>query len=193
MSDQNQAPAAPETPAEPNSKQDGDAAGSEAQKGGEKLFTQAELDAIVKDRLERAKAKAETEAAKAREKAAADALAEQGEFKKLSETQAKQLLDMTTEKETLTAQLETATADARKYKEVVEGMLDTYKASIPEHVKPLLDRLDPVEQLAWINQNQDKVKISGVPATPKADGRGLTQAEQDARRKESERAFRSTF
>ena len=192
MSDQTQAQAATEKPADSKT-EDAPGAQKEGEKSGEKLFTQAELDAIVKDRLDRAKAKAETEAAKAREKATADALAEQGEFKKLSETQAKQLLDLTTEKETLTAQLETANADARKYRTTVESLLAEHIKTVPENIKMLLDKLDPIEQLNWLAANQGAVKITGVPATPKADGRGPTAAEQEARQKEIARAYQRTF
>lgn len=50
-----------------------------------KTFTQAELDAIVKERLERERKKAETAAQKAAQDAEAKALREQGEYKTLFE------------------------------------------------------------------------------------------------------------
>ena len=50
-----------------------------------KVFTQAELDQIVKDRLDRQKRTLEAMTAKATEEAQAKALAEQGEFKTLFE------------------------------------------------------------------------------------------------------------
>lgn len=48
-------------------------------------FTQADVDRIVKERLQRADAKAQTLAAKAKQEAEAAALAEQGKFKELYE------------------------------------------------------------------------------------------------------------
>jgi len=50
-----------------------------------KVFTQAELDTIVKERLERQKRALEAQTTKAAEEAQAKALAEQGEFKTLFE------------------------------------------------------------------------------------------------------------
>jgi Arc/MetJ family transcription regulator len=53
----------------------------------EKTFTQAELDRIVKERLQREHAKAEQMAQKARAEAEAQALSEQGKYKELFEKQ----------------------------------------------------------------------------------------------------------
>jgi seryl-tRNA synthetase len=188
MSDQTQA-ATPATP-EPNSTPDANASGSDAQKA-DKLFSQAELDAIVKDRLKRAEEKAQSAQAKAQADAAAKALEEQGEFKKLADERAKTVDTLTAEKETLTAQLEDVTA--KKYETALTAILDAQKGSIPEHVRPLLDKLPIDEQMAWIAANQDKIKVSGVPFTPKADGTGLTAQQREAAQKLSDRQYRSRF
>jgi seryl-tRNA synthetase len=190
MSDQTQA-ATPATP-EPNSTPDANASGSDAQKA-DKLFSQAELDAIVKDRLKRAEEKAQSAQAKAQADAAAKALEEQGEFKKLADERAKTVDTLTAEKETLTAQLEDVTAKAKKYETALTAILDAQKGSIPEHVRPLLDKLPIDEQMAWIAANQDKIKVSGVPFTPKADGTGLTAQQREAAQKLSDRQYRSRF
>ena len=58
-----------------------DATGEKA----ERVFTQAELDAIVKERLDRANRKAEESVKKAQTEAEIKALAEQGKFKELYE------------------------------------------------------------------------------------------------------------
>ena len=50
-------------------------------------FTQSDVERIVKDRLDRATAKAEAAAAKAAEEAERKAAEQQGEFKKLYETE----------------------------------------------------------------------------------------------------------
>ncbi len=65
----------------------GDATGQTA----EKTFTQADVNRIVKERLEREQGKAEQLAQKAREEAEAKALAEQGKYKELFEKQQKDL------------------------------------------------------------------------------------------------------
>jgi hypothetical protein len=162
---------------------------------GEKLFSQAELDAIVKDRLKRAEDKAAADSKKAADKAAADAMAEQGKFKELSETQAKQILDLTTERDAVTAERDTFKETAGKYEKALNRLLETYKAGIPEHVKPLLDRLDPVDQLDWISANQESLKGNaqgqiGVPRTPPADGRGLSAAQKEAVQVQTNRFYR---
>lgn len=53
----------------------------------DKTFTQADVDRIVKERLQREQGKAEQLAQKAREEAEAKALAEQGKYKELFEKQ----------------------------------------------------------------------------------------------------------
>lgn len=62
----------------------GDAAG---QQTADKTFAQADVDRIVKERLQREQGKAEQLAQKAREEAEARALAEQGKYKELFEKQ----------------------------------------------------------------------------------------------------------
>lgn len=67
------APATPETPPAP--------------KAEEKTFTQAELDAILKDRLDRDRKARETQAQKERDDAEQKRLQEQGEFQKIAENE----------------------------------------------------------------------------------------------------------
>lgn len=192
MSDQNQTAEQAETKAETEQTQS--AKGEQAQETkAEKTYTQAELDAKVEERLMRERKQASDREAKARAEAEAKALAEQGEFKKLSETQAKQLLDLTTERDTLATQLEEQTANAKKYEKALMSILDAQKAGVPEHVKPLLDKLPIDEQMAWIAANQDKVKPNGVPFTPKADATGLTAAQKEAVQKQTDRYYRRNF
>lgn len=64
--------------------QDGDATGKQAETTG-KTFTQAELDAIVKDRLDRAAAKSKADTDKARADEQRKAAEQQGEYQKLYE------------------------------------------------------------------------------------------------------------
>lgn len=65
--------------------QDGDATGKQAETAG-KTFTQAEVDALITQRLERAKKSAEEAASKARTDAERKAAEQQGEYQKLYET-----------------------------------------------------------------------------------------------------------
>lgn len=65
----------------------------------EKKFTQAELDLIIKERLEREKRRAEEIAAKAKEKAEAEALAKNQEWEKLAKQREEELVRLNAELE----------------------------------------------------------------------------------------------
>jgi hypothetical protein len=86
----------------------------------EKTFTQAELEAIIADRLDRAKRKAETEQSKAREEAERKALEEQGNYKALAEKHATEAQEARTALEK--AQGYKDTAD--RYKAVLTARLE---------------------------------------------------------------------
>ena len=64
--------------------------------------------------------------------------------------------------------------------------------SVPELVRPLLERMDPVEQLKWIADNQDRLKASattpvkGVPPVPKADGKLGEEAKRELQKVQSQ-------
>ena len=62
-----------------------------AEGGAEKTFTQAELDAIIEDRLKRERRKAADAADAARKQAEADAAAKNGEWQKLAEQREQEL------------------------------------------------------------------------------------------------------
>lgn len=159
-----------------------DATGQQ-QNGGtdERRFTQAELDAVVRDRLEREKKQSERATAKAREEAEAKALADQAEWKTLAERRAEQL----TAAESKAAEVETVQAKADRYEAALKTHLDAQRKDLPAHILALLDKLDPVEQIEWIAGNREALAKpqSGVPATPKSGDRSaLTEAEQQAQR-----------
>src|SRR5687768_12463744 len=61
----------------------------------EKKFSQAELDAIVDDRLKRERKKSETAAEKARKDAETAALEKNQEWQKLAETRSTEIADLT--------------------------------------------------------------------------------------------------
>lgn len=139
----------------------------------EKTFTQAELEAIVKDRLERAQRKAGEAEAKARAEAEAKALAEQGEFKTLAEQRAAEVARLGTE-------LESAKATGKaleRYQEAVKAMIAPQLAGLPEQLQARIKNLDPIDQLEWLaalgamKPSGDSV---GSPAPGKKPATGLT-------------------
>lgn len=147
----------------------------------EAKFTQSQLEAIVKDRLERERKKAETATAKAREDAEAAALTKNAEWQALAERRAEQL----TAAEAKAAEVDSVQQRADRYEVALKSHLDSQRKDLPAHITALLDKLDPVEQLEWLSANREALTkgSNGVPATPKpTDGKALSEAENAAHR-----------
>lgn len=157
--------------------QGGNAGAGNGGAGDTKTFTQAELDAIVKDRLDRAQRTAEAKAQKDREATEAEALKEQSKFKELAEQREKQL-----------AELEPVKARAERYEAALKTHLDAERKSLPAHITGLLDKLDPADQLEWIAANREALgepgekppAAKGTPPTPKPNGKVPTHDEMVA-------------
>lgn len=136
------------------SKTDESKAGDEKDKGKaqeEKKFSQAELDAIIDDRLKRERKKSDDAAEKARRKAEEEALTKNQEWQKLAETRATELENLTKEK----AELEPFKEQASKYKKALDDQLTKIKEKLPKHILPLIEKLDPVEAMAYITEHAD--------------------------------------
>lgn len=111
--------------------------------GDDKRFSQAELEAIVKDRLERQKRAADAAREKAEKDAADKALKEQGEFKTLAEQRAAEI-------EALKPKAEYA----EQLEAVVTKLLDEQRKNVPKHIIALLDKLSITDQLDYITANK---------------------------------------
>jgi len=148
----------------------------------EKQFTQAELNAIVKDRLERERKKNEDTAAKAKKEAEEDALKKNQEWQKLAEDREKEIADLNQKVTDLEAIQETAD----KYKTALEAQLNGYKANLPKHIVTLIDKMDPVEAMDYITSNAEELgkKFEGYGPTPKEKEKKLS----DDDKKEAEDA-----
>lgn len=127
----------------------GDAARQNAE---EKRFTQAELDAIVKDRLERAGKKAADATAKAKADAEAAALAEQGKYKELHDAAAAKVTE-----------LEPFRERAERLEASLNKRWEAEKAIVPDYILPLLDKMPVDERLDYITENREKWTKSGPP------------------------------
>ncbi len=125
--------------------------GTEPKKTEEKTFSQTELEAIVKDRLERANRKAKTEADKAKTEAEQKALLEQGEYKTLAEQRASELATLTKDLEAANSHKETAD----KYKKALLDKLAVEKKSLPAHIVAILDQLDEIKQMEWLSDSKN--------------------------------------
>lgn len=125
----------------------------------ERLFTQAELEAHIADRLERAKRKAESEQAKAKEEAERKALAEQGEWKTLAEKHATEAQEARTALEAAKGYKDTA----ERYKAVLAARLEADRKDLPAHIVALLDKLDVADQMEWLAANLPSIKAVDKP------------------------------
>ncbi len=167
--------------------------------GGDKTFTQADVDRIVTERLEREKSKSEKDAKKIKDKAEADALVAQQEWQKLAEKRAKEV----EERDKQLADLEPIKAKAERYGAALKKYLDAQRAGLPDHILALLDKLEPADQIEYIATNRDKLVTTPagqgdlkkpVPPTPKpGDPQQVTQEELEKRRKTLAAQVRSYF
>ena len=135
----------------------------------EKTFTQADVDKIVSERLEREKRKATDAANKAKEEAEQKALAEQGEWKTLAEKYQGEI-------QSLTATLESQKAHEKtieRLTSVLKSRLETDRKGLPEPILKLLDRLDVADQMEWLASNPDMLKSAKdqtVGTPPRSQG-----------------------
>lgn len=160
--------------------------------GDEKRFTQADIDRIVADRLDREKRKAESEAQKAKEKAESEALAENQKWQELAQKHEAKIKDL----ESKLAEFEAAKETLEKYKGALEAHLQTQRADLPGHITALLDKLDPVDQLEYIAKNAGelKKKTTKVPETPTPAGDGeLSEATKADALAATNRFYRNMF
>lgn len=130
---------------------DGAGAGSGQQAG--KTFTQAEVDALITDRLGRAQRKAEADKAKADADAEAARLRAAGEFEKLAADRQKEIDRLTAE----TGKITEAEAKAARYEAAIAAQLTTARAGLPAYILGLLDKMDAADQLEWLATNREAV------------------------------------
>jgi hypothetical protein len=65
---------------------------------------------------------------------------------------------------------------------VLESLYEARKTAVPEMFQPLLDKLDLVDRLQWIADNEAKLKpvngANGIPSTPTPKGMGELSPDQ---------------
>jgi hypothetical protein len=170
-----------------------------AEQQPEKLLTQAEFDAALKDRLARAATKAEKERASAEESARLKALEEAGEHKKLAEERATAL----TQREKELAEAMTKIEQGARATAALTKMLESQLADVPEHIRSLMVNMSPADQLEWLAANKDKLKaapeadqkqVKQIPGTPKQpDAKTLSESEQEKQRALHAKSVRGMF
>jgi hypothetical protein len=90
------------------------------------------------------------------------------------------------------AELEPTVAERDRYKGVVESLAAQERKALPKHILALLDKLDPVDQLAWIAENRETVAKTPPPNVNARDGQGGKPPE-DPKAKEAELRQRFRF
>ncbi len=165
-----QAPPQSPPPAQHQSATAGDAPGGQHQQaphsGEDRRFSQAEVDDLIKRRLERERQTAEDRAKRERDAADEQRLKENQEFQKLADQRAKRI-----------EELEPLKVKAERYEAALTTLLTEERKAVPEYVQPILDKLDPAEQLEWIAQN----KASFPPPATQGTGSGQQQAQRGTR------------
>lgn len=159
-----------------------------------KLFTQEQVDAAVKDRLEREKAKAAKAVEDARKAAEIEAAAKNGEWEKVAKEREAELAAM----QARVAELDTTKATLTDYETRIKAQLDKSREGLPPHIIELLDGLPVLQQVDWIAKNHAAIAggqqppTKPIPRTPQpAGGRELTEAETKQRQKELGAQLRS--
>lgn len=149
---------------------------------GEKRFSQAELDRIIGERLERERERAKAEAAeeqrKAEEAARKKALKEQEDFQALSESQAAEIA----EKDGRITALEASEARVTELESRLEKIVEARLEKVEEGYKTLLKNMTVEERADWIEANPKLVANSaagGSPATPEPAGSPNRDKETD--------------
>lgn len=142
-----------------------------------RLFSQVEVDRIIRDRLDRQSRTLAAQAEKERGTAEASIAHER-----------QQLIDELEQHRSEVIQLK-ATADrVRRYEEALALYAKTLKANVPQHVLTLVERLDLAEQLEYLTAHREVVSTTSPPRTApdiNAAG-GRASPVQDPKQREQE-------
>lgn len=150
---------------------------------------QEEINRIMGEtrKQERKKAQAELEekAAQAKKDAEEKELQEKQEFKTLAENRLKELDQLKSENATL----KEAKEQGEKYKTALDAHLKAQTEKVPAHIKTLLAKLDPLEQMEFLTKNAKDlgVKLDPVDPTPPDN----SDKEKEAKDKQSKEMVRN--
>ena len=162
--------------------------GGKDKKPPEKQFSQADVDTIIADRLRREKEKSEKASQKTKEAAEAQKLAEQEKFKELAEKHGLKITGLEANLETQVAELEDTTGKIDRLEEALKALLEAQKEGLPDFILPLLDKMDPVDQLEYLAANRESLVkgggdgAGGVPPSPKPKGDPEKISDDDRRK-----------
>lgn len=130
---------------------------------GAGTFSQEQVNAIVRDRLRRQRVQYEGK-----------------------------ILALTTEMDGMKAELGTLRGRAEQYNAQFTKTLTEKRKDLPKGVLALLDKLQPEEQVAWLEENQDVLKVAPVntpPETPRPSGTAPNVDQQILAKKASSQTY----
>lgn len=117
----------------------------------EKKFSQAELDAILKERLERQRRAAEAQQREKEQALETQRLEDQKEFEKLAQQRAKEI-----------DSLKPRAGLAESYEKGVGRLMSEATKALPSNIQMILNKLSLPDQLDWLTENLDSVKAPPV-------------------------------
>lgn len=122
-------------------------AGSADEPAEEKKFTQAELDNLIKDRLERQRRALEAQKLEEQQKLEQQKLEDQKEFEKLAKQRAEEI-----------SSLKPRAGLAESYEKRVAQLMAEAAKTLPSNIQMLLNKLSLPDQLDWLTENLDSVR-----------------------------------
>lgn len=156
----------------------------EAPEAPEGYVSQDKLDAIISERLDRErekwKAKLEEEREEQKRKAEEERLAEQEKWHDLAEQRQERI----TQLEVQAGEVPVLQERIDQLEETLNGYLEAQRDGLPDAIIALLDKMDVVEQLAWISENAGELvgdDRQRLPGAPKPRGKG--EPSDDEKRK----------
>ena len=180
-------------------KTDDSTGGEDAEKAGKKkgvkvTFT-PEQQALVDQQIgeartkerEKAKAELDAETAKAKKKADEAALKDKEEWKTLADQRQADIDELTKQK----TELEPFKQQAEKYKKALDDILAAQKKKLPKHILTLIEKLDPVDAMAYITENAEA--LGAKPETYGETPEGKEKKISDDEKKESQKASGSVI
>lgn len=153
---------------------------------------QAEVDRLLKERLDRAKKQSEAEAEKARKKAEEETLTKNKEFETLANTRQQEIEARDKE----LAELKGVKEQNEKYAESIGKIVKTQIEKLPKPVQFLLAKMDPLEQMDYIAQYAKDLNIDlkDVPETDATDpSKKLTREAQEKGKNDFGRTVKGFF
>lgn len=148
--------------------------GGTAEQQPVKTFTQAEVDELIRARLDRQRTSLEAAQAKAKQEADAAALAQQGEFKTLAE-----------QRQARIAELEPQAERATRLEKALQAQLDEAMKGVPDYILPLLEKLDVIDRLEYLAKNRAAL-VPVARQAPETDAGGRGGAQPDPKQREAE-------